>query len=243
MVKISSSYIKFLTISLVSTFVLSCKADNDIARTIYNSFKVEHNFTIYEKSLGTDEPNYNVYTKPKILIQAVTPVKCENSGTGNDYKESISSCTLLKPLPKDLTLRYGKWLTPEEEEKQFPEPPYFEYRAKEPNPANYKDYEAWANATKKYWQQVEQLPQFKAYKQARQKSIDNIQWRTITIHPQAIMDKYRDKIPYEEVTSFSRNLPYLHSTELTLFITVNPDMSVTLTEDYHYQQSGKSSFH
>lgn len=243
MVKISSTYIKFLTISLVSTFVLSCKANNDIVKTIYNSFKVEHNFTIYEKTLGADKPNYNVYTDPQVFIQAITPVKCEDYGTGNDYKESISSCTLIKPLPKDLTLRYGKWLTPKEEEKQFPEPPYADYRAKAPNPDNYKTYQEWKKASNNYWQQVEQLPQFKAYNLARKKSIDSIQWRTITIHPKAMMDKYKGKTPYEEVKSFPRKLPYLRSTELTLFITVNPDMSVTLTEDYHYQQSGKPSYH
>lgn len=243
MFKEKISFNKLFILLSINLVVSGCQAENNIVKTLYDTFKVEHNFTIYQRIYGFYEPTYNGFTDPQIFIQAVTPVKCEDPGNGNDYKESISSCTLIKPLPKDLTLRYGKWLTKNEEEKRFPEPPYMEFRAKEPNPDNYKDYETWANATKKYWQQVDQLPQFKAYNQARKKSIDNIQWRTITIHPQAIMDKYIGKTPYEEVTSFSRNLPYLRSTELTLFITVNPDMSVTLTEDYHYQQSGKPSYH
>lgn len=81
------------------------------------------------------------------------------------------------------------------------------------NPDNYKDYETWANATKKYWQQVDQLPQFKAYNQARKKSIDNIQWRTITIHPQAIMDKYIGKTP---LTRKSRRFHVIYLTYAAL---------------------------
>lgn len=234
---------KLVILLFINLAMSGCKADNNIAKTLYDTFRVEHDFTIYEKSSSADKPNYNGFTDPQIFIQAVTPIKCEDLGTGNDYRESISSCTLIKPLPKDLTLRYGRWLTRNEEEQQFSEPAYVAYREKAPNPDNYKTYREWKEASNSYWQQVEQLPQFKAYNQTRKKSIDNIQWHTITIHPQAIMDKYKDKNPEEEVSSFSRYLPYLQNTEVTLFITVNPDMSVTLKEDYHYKQSGKPSYH
>ena len=57
------------------------------------------------------------------------------------------------------------------------------------------------------------------------------------------MDKYKGKIPQEEVKSFRRISPYLWSTDLILYITVNPDMSATFEEVYKFKTLGKPSFH
>lgn len=241
---IKLNFKKSLLLSLC-IFVLGCHADDSTSlKNIRNTLEVEHDFTIYQRILGADKPKYDGLNDPIIFIQAITPIKCEDPGTGNTYKESISSCTMVKPLPQTLTLRYGKWLSRSEAEKQFPEP-YNDndYREKMPKVKDYKTIEEWDKANDSYWQQIKQLPQFKAYKEAKHKSIENIEWHTITIHPQEIMNKYKGKIPYEDVKSFPRISPYLRSTNLILYITVNPDMSVTLKEDYQFKQPGKPSYH
>nr|WP_309576068.1 hypothetical protein [Moraxella osloensis] len=235
--------IHLLILLMLTMGVSSCQADNSVSKTLYNTLQVKHDFIIEQKTFGSDQPNYDSLNDPQIFIQATTPVNCQDRGNDANYEIAINGCILKEPLPKSLTLRVGKWLSQNEQEKKFPEPPYDYYREREPKYEIYKDYNEWKKATKEYWQQVEQLPEFKSYNNAIAESIEQIQWHTITIHPQAIMDKYKGKIPQEEVKSFRRISPYLWSTDLILYITVNPDMSATFEEVYKFKKLGKPSFH
>lgn len=68
-------YSRILLACFLFSFISGCQAKDSTAKILHDTFKVEHDFTIYQRYLGSEQPNYDGLNDPIIFIQAVDPVR------------------------------------------------------------------------------------------------------------------------------------------------------------------------
>lgn len=173
-----------------------------------------------------EDKENNYTTIPQMIIEATTPVVCSNTPDG---KFDVSHCALSQeiPLPEKIEFRYGKWLSENEEEQQFPPIPREEYTNLPRLVDNYESRAAFEKAKDKFYERLFNIPKYKAVREAKRASKEAIDWHTYTFYPRKVMQKYDNLSPYN----------YARSSFVHYDITFNPDFTVTTDEYIRYLSS------
>lgn len=229
---------KFRNVLIKNIFIIillltssGCNADNATLNSLTGAFKIERDFILDAYVKGQDGYDIN---KPQVIIESLTSIKCSNTVID---KASIhwEHCYVTNdPLPKEITFRYGTWISRQDEDRLYPEPPPFR-----PMSDN-EDHRDYNSSEDTYYEAMYKLPKYKKIEEARQESIEKIDWHTYTIYPQQLMDEYKYKIP--EGKKWYRITPYSWSTKLWVKLVVQPDMSVIVEKDYRFFYSGNGSW-
>ena len=170
-----------------------------------------------------EDKENNYTTIPQMIIEATTPVVCSNTPDG---KFDSSQCALSQkiPLPEKIVFRYGKWLSENEEYEQFPPIPREEYANLPRLVDDYKSRAAFEKAKNDFYEQLFNVPKYKAMREAKRASKEAIDWHTYTIYPQEIMQKL-DK---------ERSTHPMSTSEVTVILTFYDDFSVTVSNNLRY---------
>ena len=219
----------FITALLLATS--ACSADNATQDSLMSAFRIDRDFVIEVDAI---EPDDYDESKPQVIIQSLTPLKCSNTVIDKPSTHWEHCYVTNDPLPKEITIRYGTWMSRQDDDRLYPDPPKFRPMGDD---EYYRDYESKEDA---YYEAMYKLPKYKKIEEARTAAIEKIDWHTYTIHPQQLMDKYKYKIPKGEKSY--RLTPYSWSTVLWVTLNIEPDMSVKVDEDYRFFYSGNGSW-
>ena len=178
----------------------------------------------YYETLKAEDSGY-LDAEPQIIIQSLSDVVCTNEKS-SDYKFVGSQCTLSRevPLPEKIEFRYGKWLSVDEERRQFPPIPREEYTNLPRLVDNYESRAAFEKAKDDFYERLFNIPKYKAMREAKRASKEAIDWHTFTIYPQKIMQKY-DK---------ERSIHPMSTSEVTVILTFYDDLNVTVSDNLKY---------
>ena len=209
----------------------ACNADNATLNSLIGAFEIKRFFVLevdVKEQDGYDE------SKPQVIIHSLTPIKCSNTVIDRPSTHWEHCYVTNDPLPKEITIRYGTWISRQDDDRLYPDPPKFRPMGDD---EYYRDYDSKKDA---YYDAMYKLPKYKKIEEARTAAIEKIDWHTYTIHPQQLMDKYKYKIPKGEKSY--RLTPYSWSTVLWVTLNIEPDMSVKVDEDYSFFYSGNGSW-
>ena len=173
-----------------------------------------------------EDKENNYTTIPQMIIEATTPVVCSNTPDG---KFDVSHCALSQEilLPEKIVFRYGKWLSEDEEYEQFPPIPREVFVDEPLLEENYESKAAFESAKDDFYENLFNIPEYKAVREAKLASKEAIDWHTYTFYPRKVMQKYDNLSHYN----------YARSSFVHYDITFNPDFTVTTDEYIRYLSS------
>ncbi|MBP3947039.1 hypothetical protein [Psychrobacter sp. K31L] len=223
----------FAKILIISSSVLIASCGNASVNKTVSSIQTNNSdpmMTIflhdehYYEALEAEDPSY-LDAEPQIIIQPLSDVVCTNEKS-SDYKFVGSQCALSREvsLPEKIEFRYGKWLSVDEERRQFPPIPDEEYTNEPLLVDNYESRAAFEKAKDHFYEQLFSIPKYKAMREAKRTSKDAIDWHTYTIYPQKIMQKY-DK---------EHSTHPMSTSEVTIVLTFHDDLSITISDNLKY---------
>ena len=204
---------------------MSCSSaglTNKLARgpTLKIQVEQEHIYTDV-----SDKDSFEYDTKPRIIIESLTPVICKGGGgTNDDFLAGSCAFDEDKPLPEKIEFRYGVWISRAEADKRYPPIPDEAY-INEPN-IDYENYEKWLEEMYEFRRRVRNKPEYEKVREAKRAAMDQeIDWHTHTIYPRQIMQRYHDDMGF---------INRMRASIVDYTITFHYDMSVTEEDSILY---------